>query len=152
MKEKFLSVGIDRHTPRVRNAKLGMAYEPAGTGIVTVKSAVRTTLRAEGGFHVTMQEYSFAHNNGTGRVRTERGNRMVGIMVIEPRKQNFTLIVLVISVRVLKENQTSALGNINPIVGDFETNGDVKVVSKVDLFVCLAIVIGVFENDQFVFW
>ena len=99
---------------------------------------------------MTVEENSFAHNDGPGWIGTEGGYRVVGVMIIKSGKEDFSLIVLVITVRILKEYQASTLGNIDAIMGNFETDGNVQVVGKVGLFIRFPVVVGIFKNDQLV--
>ena len=104
MKKKFLSVGIHRNAPGVGDGELGMANEPASARVVAEKSAIRSPLRTKSRFHVTVEKNSFAHDDGAGRIGAEGGNRVMGVMIIEPREQNLTPIVSVVTVRILKKD------------------------------------------------
>ena len=75
---------------------------------------------------------------------------MMSIMIVEARKQNFAFVVFVVSIGVLKKDETATLGNINSVVCDFETNRYVKIISEVDLFIRFSVVVCIFKNDQFV--
>ena len=50
---------------------------------------------------------------------------LVGVVVVKATQEDFLGVVLVITIRVLKENKTTALRYINTIMGDFKANWDV---------------------------
>ena len=54
---------------------------------------------------VTVQEGSFAHVDGPGRVGTESGNRVMGIVIIKPAHNDVPFIVTIVGVAIAKVHQ-----------------------------------------------
>ena len=96
---------------------------------------------------MTVEENSFTHNDGPGWIGTKGRNSVMGVMIIKSGKQDFSLIVFVIAVRILEEYNASTLGNIDAIMGDFKADWDMQVVREVGLFICYPVIVCIFEDN-----
>ena len=75
---------------------------------------------------------------------------MVGIVVVKTTEHDFDLIGFVITIGIGEQFEVGSLRDINAFRGKFKTQGEVQTIHEDRLFVGFTIVVGVFQDDQFI--
>ena len=109
VQEKVLTIVVERHAPRVRYAELGVPNDGFSLRAIAKESTVRTSLRTEHGLHVAVEEYALAHNEGSRWVGAKSGYGVVGVVVVETGKHDFSFVIAVITIRVAQSDEATAL-------------------------------------------
>jgi len=150
--EEGLSEAVEGGAPGVGNGEAGSALEVVALRGVAEESAVGAADGAVGGFDVGMEKGAFAHVDGAGGIGAKGGDDVVGVVIVEAAEDDFADVYFVVVVGVLQEDEVVALGDVNSVVGDFESGGEVEIFGEDNFLVCFAIVVGVFVNEELVVW
>ena len=75
---------------------------------------------------------------------------MVGVVVVKSTEDDLFRVVFIVAVGVFQQNEATALGNVDAFGCDFESDRDMEIAGEGRLFVGFAVVVRVFEDDEFV--
>ena len=81
---------------------------------------------------------------------TQRMHHVMGIFSTKTRKDYFSGISLAIAIGITEVNKVGTIDYINSAIAGSQAGGDKKPISKDGCFVCDAIAIGIFHNQNFI--
>jgi hypothetical protein len=150
--EKGLAVAIEGGAPGVGDGEAGGAFEVVALGRVAEEAAIGTADGAVGGFDVAVEEGAFAHVDGAGGIGAEGADDVVGVVIIESAEDDFADVGFVVAVGVFEEDEVVSLSDVNAVVGDLKSGGEVEAVGEDRFLVGFAVVVGVLVDEEHVVW
>jgi hypothetical protein len=107
--------------------------------------------RSVGGFDLTVVEDRFAEEEITAGSPGEVVKGMVGVLTAESGEEDLALIHFPVAITISEVGQVRFFRAINAAISiEDEREWDVQVIGPSSTFVSFSILVGVFENDNFI--
>ena len=136
--------------PWVTHSYAGKNPQVSCSRVVLVNPSVVITNHSVGRFHLGVQKNSFLEIDPAARPSPPGADRMVAVFDAKTGQGQFLDVRDVIPVRILEKENIRCLGHEATPIGQFDPRRHIQSIGKDGGFVCPAIPIEVFENDDLV--